>query len=119
MGRVGSTTILQTLKNGLQLPVFQIHSLSKKGIAEANSYYRNNNIQRRLKGTYEILPVFIEKNFKSKKWKVISLVRDPVAREVSDFIKNGYDYFPNLMHLDGKPDIQKSLRPLRINFQGF
>jgi len=76
-------------------------------------------LQRRLKGKYEIVPDFIEKNFKSKKWKVISLVRDPVARQVSDFIKNGYDYFPNLMHPDGKPDIQKSLDHLESLFRDF
>ena len=87
MAKVGSKTIVQSLKSfDPWIEVYQTHYLSQKGLIRAEEYMRklpnrfwdhideNQRISRR-----------IQCDSRTQKWHVISLVRDPVERDVSFF----------------------------------
>ncbi|MFX0095615.1 MAG: putative capsular polysaccharide synthesis family protein, partial [Candidatus Hodarchaeota archaeon] len=66
MAKVGSRTIRQSLIN-YGIPAFQIHSLTnKQGVPFWGVRY-------------------LQKNLDYRRWKIVSLVRDPVAKNVSAF----------------------------------
>ena len=69
MGKVGSKTIVQSLK-ALNIPSFHIHFLA--GI---------NKISNKGKAYWKgkILQEFMNKDFNARKWSIVTLVRDPVA----------------------------------------
>ena len=108
MGKVGSTSVVHSLRNsGLMNPVYHTHQLSYEGIdknieinRERLFQNRNNKklddhtrvytelfvkyVIRKLKND-RLLRKKIDKNFDSINWKIITLVRDPVMREISNF----------------------------------
>ena len=89
MGKVGSKTIVNSLRSaGIVGPVFHVHVLSdaliNKGELKKRSkqkghhaYYKNIYIRK-----YLLTAV------SNYRWKIVSLVRDPVARNVSAFFQN-------------------------------
>lgn len=94
MGKVGSTSILHSLEAINSFPaVFQVHTLSDKGIQEMEKRYWGNTptiIRRSL--LPETTHIYVSHSLKSRlnknpdaKWKIITLVRDPIARNVSEF----------------------------------
>lgn len=93
MGKVGSSTIHHSLeKLETKLPVFHTHFLSYQGLIEGEKL-KLANLTKNPKYLYNIcLSHEIKK--KTKKWKVISLVRDPIARNISAFFQNIRLYYP-------------------------
>lgn len=102
MGKVGSTTIYESLQTLKGISVFHIHVLAPKSITGAEHVYRNS-----FSRTGKICQHLIESQYlrrqldrnaqESKNWKIISLVRDPVAKNISAFFQMldsviGYDY---------------------------
>jgi hypothetical protein len=95
MGKVGSTTIvrsLHALKN-LDRPVYHSHLLNWPRIRETEAHrkklFRTDRYSH-LKRPWlnRFVRRQIDKGFKNGKWKIISLVRDPIARNVSTFFEN-------------------------------
>ena len=87
-GKVGSTSILYSLKKSLSCPVYRIHSLA--GTRNAEKWHKNNNfarlpahllISKALRNIYE-------KYSSVLKWKIITLARDPVAQNLSAIFQN-------------------------------
>lgn len=94
MGKVGSSSIQRSLKAlKLDRPIFHVHYLSKSRVEELEKerrkYFRTDKfglLQR--PWMYQFLHEELIKRFDGQKWKIISLTRDPVARNLSAFFEN-------------------------------
>ena len=105
MGKVGSTTIVKSLKfSGINMSIYQIHNMTRDWVDRFENAYRMRehiHISEKLHNLHHLWESrYLLKKMdrglpKDKKWKVISLVREPVARNVSEF----FHYF-NIKSLD-------------------
>jgi hypothetical protein len=97
MGKVGSSTIVKSLEElQLDIPIFHTHSLNIEHLRSREKYKRLNCQEvppRVIQGQY--LRKAIDRGLLGKSWKVISLVRDPISRNISAFFQNINDYFPD------------------------
>lgn len=101
MGKVGSTAILASLEAAAPTkPVFHVHFLSDQGLADARKRLASLHADNRNANTWCLLESqFLRRKLAraaSGRWKVISLVRDPVARNISSFFFNIQRYRPDL-----------------------
>ena len=94
MGKVGSTSIKRSLEAlNLDLAVYHSHLLTKERIAETEKKRKKffgTERESYLKRPWlnQFLHKEIVKKHNGKKWKVITLTRDPIARNVSTFFEN-------------------------------
>lgn len=95
MGKVGSQTLQHTLVHN-QIPCISVHSLSREGIdyTEQTAGPSQDTHDRRS------IRRLIDLTKGQKPWKVITLVRDPVARLISDAFQNGSRYLPDAPPLE-------------------
>jgi len=90
MGKVGSTSVYRSLKkSAVKHPIFHIHWFSKEGLNRAtvlkddindpifNMHFRRCRLLRAKYDTNKI-----------KKWTFITLVRDPIDREISNIFQD-------------------------------
>jgi hypothetical protein len=99
MGKVGSATVHETLVHAnLSQPVYHVHFLSYDGIKNAEEFFRNlrNPINPGHLRRSKVLRQIIDRNGR-KKWKVITLVREPIGRDISDFFQTLDRYHPELV----------------------
>jgi len=94
MGKVGSTSIYFSLKKKLPVTdIFHVHFLSDYWLNEKlprmNKYFHGN-----INHGKEILS-HIRKN-PGKRIKIITLVREPISRDVSDFFQNWKSEYKNI-----------------------
>jgi hypothetical protein len=94
MGKVGSTSIYFSLKNKLPAAdIFHVHFLSdywlKEKLPKTNTYF-HGNINYGKKILYHI-----QKNPK-KRIKIITLIREPIIRDISDFFQNWGSEYNNI-----------------------
>jgi hypothetical protein len=84
-GKVGSSTVYHSLKNQKSgIPLFHIHFLSQRGIRSAREFFIKNNVKiPKHLIVSELLRRKIKSNFSKVNWKIITLVREPVAHEMS------------------------------------
>jgi hypothetical protein len=94
MGKVGSSTIQRSLKAlNIELPIFHVHYLSESGVEELEEE-RRKYFQTEKFGLlkrpwmYQFLREELIKRFDGQKWKILSLTRDPIARNLSAFFEN-------------------------------
>lgn len=94
MGKVGSTTVLKSLKTfGLDMPIYQVHFLSQEIIDRLEKIYINNFSDHSSSSATDLLwksqclRKQVKKGLKGQKWKIVSLVRDPIARNISAFFQ--------------------------------
>jgi len=92
MGKVGSSTIQRSLnERGLEQAFYHVHFLNPVRVAEIEKQrrqYFGTEKEGLLKRpwSYEFLYEQIQK--KDRHWKIITLVREPVARNISTFFEN-------------------------------
>lgn len=98
MGKVGSTSVTETLRManiGRRIYHFQILRPERVRVYEEfhkkSSPINSNDRYRKLK--YVWLCQYIRKQIEQglsgkKKWKIVTLVRDPIGRSISDFFQN-------------------------------
>lgn len=106
MGKVGSSTVVTSLRaSELRLPVYHIHFLTDAGVAYAERIYRET-WHRRPAPVHLWHSKFLRKEIIRRdpvssqappKWRVITLVRDPIAHLASSFFEvlrsqSGYDW---------------------------
>jgi hypothetical protein len=96
IGKVGSTTVYETIEKAIKNhPVYHIHSLDPKKI---NKRYNQINLYEDYRKDYgweTVKQIFIskylinqlDKILKKKNLKIITIVRDPIAREISSFFE--------------------------------
>jgi hypothetical protein len=102
MGKVGSSSVVATLREHASgYEVFQIHGLTRRWLREVEGQYRHASrahhravLDRHVLESRYLLER-LERAPSSERWKVISLVRDPVARNVSSFFQAFPIYFPD------------------------
>jgi len=100
MGKVGSRTIADSLKQRhLDMPVYHFHYLTNEAI-EMLKQSRNN----RVVWLITRLRRQIDNNSAKNKYKLISLTRDPVARNMSSFFYNIHYRFKDFSqrYMDGR-----------------
>jgi hypothetical protein len=87
MGKVGSKAIEDSISApSINMPIFHVHVLSDRGIRGGELYKKSM-----MRNDYEyIRNIVLQKEVLSRKHKlkVISLVREPVARNISAFFQN-------------------------------
>ena len=94
IGKVGSSSVYDSLKasSKVNMPVFHIHALNPDRIEAQKQYYRNSKrgaipfhlIQSTVLS--ELLPTFAGKVY------LISLVREPVQRELSSLFQDSFNF---------------------------
>lgn len=120
MGKVGSTTIHHSLEEAnLPLPIYKVHFLSDEGIKHGEEFH-----QKTLKKPWETTPHIQTSQFLREKirghepiqWKVISLVREPISREISEFFQYLHSLYPDLLDENGDLDRDRALKVLQTKF---
>lgn len=89
IGKVGSTTLLESLKNSsINIPIFHIHSLNKTNIYNQKQYYLNS--ERKSVPFHLIRSSVLEKRLKffTGKLFIITLIREPIGRELSSVFQD-------------------------------
>lgn len=108
MGKVGSSSIVKTLSSHLGgHQIFQVHFLTRPWMKRVENEFRQAS---RVRGRAFIDRHVLESRYligqleasaSGKPWKVISMVRDPVARNVSAFFQAFPVYFAREHHNGG------------------
>lgn len=103
MGKVGSSTVVASLEaapHGLDL--FQIHTLRPEVISRISDIYNNwsassgrNYLPEHYFGSRHIREL-MDSGRGPDCWKVVTLIRDPVSRNVSSFFENLETLYPAL-----------------------
>ena len=92
MGKVGSSTVQASLVAlGLDQPVYHVHFLNPVRVRQIEQqrrkYFRTERYGRlRRPWLYEFLYEQIQR--KDRRWKLVTLVREPIARNISTFFEN-------------------------------
>ena len=94
MGKVGSKSVKRSLEAlDLDMAIYHSHLLTKARIRETEKqrkkFFRTQR-ESYLKRPWmnQFLRIQIDKGLQGKKWKIVTLIRDPVARNVSTFFEN-------------------------------
>jgi hypothetical protein len=86
MGKVGSVSIHESLKaSGVGVPIYHVHYLTRDNIDRITP---GNEVANLLRNQ-------IDKNFGGTKWRIVSSVREPIARNISAFFENIEKWYPN------------------------
>lgn len=123
MGKVASTAIYESLRemNLDSYSIYHTHYLSDLGFQKSKRFYKENYHRIKAIHTALVHSFFFRSYLKSnarKKFKIITLVRDPVAKNVSSFFQNlNYSFdFPleRYRETHSLEDITEKLRVLFI-----
>lgn len=90
MGKVGSMSVYTSLQRArLGRPIFHVHFLDLENLERIQQEYRDNRFLR-IPEDIRIGRTLIRKVARTKnvRWTVITLVRDPVERDLSDFLQH-------------------------------
>ncbi|MBD3377128.1 hypothetical protein GF406_19015 [candidate division KSB1 bacterium] len=120
-GKVGSSTVYSSLKNALpQSSLFHLHFLSEKGIEQAKLFFKRNNAKI---PDHLIIAGFlsrkIRKQFDHVNWKIITLVRDPIAQELSSVYQMADRVNSDLFSKDSKSALLEQIQYLKNRFSCF
>ncbi len=89
MGRAGSMTTVNTLRaSGLDLPIFHTHWLNPASIVKRKSWVEHLPESRRplnVRVSERVARHLMEEGLNRRNWKLVSVFREPVARNVSVF----------------------------------
>ena len=105
MGKVGSKTIRSTLQaSKLDRPIYHVHLLTPDRIEQLEAdrrKYLGTGKEHLLKHIwqYQYLRTRMTDDLKGHKWKIVTLTREPVGRNISTFFEN-LDVAP--MDADGR-----------------
>ena len=93
MGKVGSSSIYRSIKSGwTQSPVYHLHVLSEDNLNALDRVIRESYPKTRFIPEHLIAGEFLRRYLPTttpkQKWKIITLVRDPIARNVSSFFQD-------------------------------
>ncbi|NNC87301.1 MAG: hypothetical protein HKN82_02445 [Akkermansiaceae bacterium] len=100
MGKVGSSTVVNSLSRyPLDYEVFQVHFLGRDWIRKVQKQFREAS---RVHGRFiadehlfasEYLRNQMDRGSRDGRWKIITLIRDPIARNISGFFQAFPIYF--------------------------
>ena len=111
MGKVGSSTVYRSLKKSkLSNPVFHTHFLTSSGIEMAEQFHKSAK-RKPIPGHIQLSKMLRSKLNRSgnPKIKIITLVREPIAFEISNFFENVKLLNATLIDDNGQIDNVKAL----------
>ena len=93
MGKVGSTSVTKALRAlSPNYSVYGVHTLRPDNVEQAIANYRKNYSVRRLVPEHllasRLLVRDLAKGQPRGRWKVITIIRDPIARNISSFFQD-------------------------------
>jgi len=98
MGRVASMTMVNTLKLAVpDKPVYHTHYLTERTLNDRINYLHSIGeriTQRHLKVSKIMIP-FLNQNLKNRNWNILTIIRDPIARNISAFFLDIERHIPN------------------------
>ncbi len=96
IGKVGSSSIYKTLKKKTPNKVFHIHNLSKQGISRSIDQHLSSD--RKSKPLHLIVSKYLSKKLSHYNGRtfVITVIREPISREVSSFFQN-IEFYKNTL----------------------
>ena len=105
MGKVSSTSLMEALKGAkLEIPKYQIHFLNPAHLEDTARWYEDRGIEfspGHITVSNSLAP-FIKHHKSDIKWKIISLMRDPIAFQISSVFENIHGHQNDLkMNSDG------------------
>jgi hypothetical protein len=112
MGKVGSLSIYYALKNDWLTPVFHVHSLSET----EQKFYEEECFKRGiLPGSRSAIPMINRQILMNKRpYKIITLVRNPIDRNLSAFFE-AFEYYMGIP----AEKYQGSVAELELKFHQF
>jgi len=118
MGKVGSKTVVKSLRSLKSMTVYHVHDLTHNGTDRAENLYKDNFYKLRRIDNHVLWSQYLRKQLDTglkgkEKWKVVTLVRDPIAKNISSFFQNlgsfiGYEYKTKIEYMKTE-DIVKEL----------
>ncbi|MEO1365783.1 MAG: putative capsular polysaccharide synthesis family protein [Acidobacteriota bacterium] len=123
MGKVGSTSVHAALLDAeLDNPVHKVHFLSDPGIAHGEKFHRST-LKNPWKETPHIQTTLLVRDAMAAdpdlRLDVVTLVREPVRREVSEFFQYLEALHPELLDDDGSLEADRAARVLQARFMFF
>lgn len=122
MGKVGSSTIRTSLaKAKIPNPIVYVHYLSWSSINSVEKFFLDkpdHQIPSHIQFS-KIVRQMIDKYMGQIRFKIISLVRDPVARDISSTFQNIELGLPHIVHVDKEQAINDILEYLLNEFHKF
>jgi hypothetical protein len=115
MGKVGSSAILQYLHHlALPNPVYQVHLLSDEWTRAFEKYFASLSppIAPEHMETSRLLRQEWGRWFRAK-WRIITLVREPITVRVSGFFQNVNAFHPEFIRGDGSLNIERTMAFLK------
>ncbi|MEE9338620.1 MAG: putative capsular polysaccharide synthesis family protein [Methylococcaceae bacterium] len=117
MGKVGSKTIADSLlQSGYQGAIFHKHALSDNLIFSGEGFKRAKSQGNKSYLYNQVLRDVVLRKDSRWNWKIISLTREPISRNISAFFQNLDIYFPDYNRNDSKYNSQEIIR---VFFQDF
>lgn len=122
MGKVGSKSVYNSLKKNLiSNVIYHVHFLSHSNIEEVESYLlslphiTDKEPLRKSKRVREI----IDQSSNSARFKIITMVREPIAREISDLFQNINRELPSINKCNLKEKLNSITAFLHKSFSSF
>lgn len=94
MGKVGSKTVRKSLEAlDLDMPIFHVHFLTEERVRDTEKErwkYLGTEKEGHLKHVwqYQYLRKRMTSDLNGKKWKIVTLTREPIGRNISTFFEN-------------------------------
>lgn len=107
-GKVGSSSVYYSLKKNLPNCVYHIHRLSNTGIQKSIKSHKNSD--RKSIPLHLFVAEILEKKLKNYNGKIyiITIVREPISRQISAFMQNIDQYKRSIEKKDLSLNIKKS-----------
>ncbi len=100
MAKVGSQAVVRSLRASRPgRPVFHVHTLTDEGIAAMEGFYRWSRVPPLPGAGHLLVSRYLKRQIQSGvtpgRWRVVTLVRDPVARNISLLFQLGRRLLPD------------------------
>jgi Putative capsular polysaccharide synthesis protein len=100
MAKVGSQTVVRSIRASRpRQPVFHVHTLTEEGMAAMEEFYRWSRLPSPLWGGHLLVSRYLSQQIRRGvtpgRWKIVTLVRDPVARNLSLLFQLGRRLLPD------------------------
>lgn len=100
MAKVGSQTVLRSIRASRpRRPVFHVHTLTDLGMAAMEGFYRWSRAPSLLWARHLLVSRYLNQQIRRGltpgRWKIVTLVRDPVARNLSLLFQLGRRLLPD------------------------
>jgi hypothetical protein len=110
MGKVGSRSIVDTLlAQDIDQPIFHVHSLTKTGLDFDRQ--RAEHLDRAYPGKKYWIGLYLQESIRAGRIQevdIITLTRDPIARNLSAFFHSMAYWFPELQSISTKNEYTRA-----------